>query len=206
MANINDLYSHFNELILQNTDSILSEMITYGNNQSVTVEDVLKLTVSASYDEDFGNNGFVKICDNDDYGYPIIATNNECDVDWGDGSSIQHYTDLTYDYFAMSHQYAEEGEYTVTITGQISSIGSLLSWAETIVIPSSVTTLPTTGSNRLQEITFINPVPPTAEDGWGYYLVNDRVNNLVIKVPSGSLSAYQNASNYPTENVTYVEY
>ena len=206
MTNIEDLYSHFNELILQNTDSILSEMINYGvsNNQSVTIEDVLKLTVTAIFEED-ENNGHIMICDNDAYDYPIVATNNECDVDWGDGSPVQHYTDLNDSSFGMQHDYSEAGTYTITITGEISSIGSLLSYAETIVIPSSVTTLPTVPTNSLSEITFINPVPPTAQEGWGDY-VTDVYNNLVIKVPSGSLSAYQNAPNYPTENVTYIEY
>lgn len=206
MANINDLYSHFNELILQNTDSILSEMINYGvsNNQSVTIEDVLKLTVTAIFGLD-ENNGHIMICDNDAYDYPIITTDNECDVDWGDGSPVQHYTNLNGSSFYMQHDYSEAGTYTITITGEISSIGSLLSYAETIVIPSSVTTLPTVPSMYLNEITFINTVPPTAQNGWGDNVV-DTYRDLVIRVPSGSLSAYQNAPNYPTENVTYIEY
>lgn len=211
MANINDLYSHFNELILQNTDSILSEMITYGNNQSVTIEDVLKLTVTSSHEED-ENNGYIMICDNDSFGYPIIATDNECDVDWGDGSPVQHYTDLTDDYFTMQHDYSEDGEFTITITGEILSVGNLMCNAETIVIPSTVTTLPNLYVDELTEITFVSSTPPTAPENWSNrieYQANDlhtRNINFVIRVPSGSLSAYQNAPNYPTQNVTYIEY
>lgn len=87
-------------------------------------------------------------------------------------------------------------------SGAFSSCFSLTS----IIIPDSVTSIGSstfTGCTSLASIKFENETPPTA----GSSAFSSLPTDCVIKVPTGSLSAYTSASNYPSSSTyTYVEY
>ena len=86
--------------------------------------------------------------------------------------------------------------------GMFSSCNSLI-YAN---VPSSVTTLAANAFQycySLKEIHFESTTPPTATNSNWYYQMP---LSCIIYVPSGSLSAYTSATNYPNSNsYTYVE-
>lgn len=133
------------------------------------------------------------------------STDTNVVIDYGDGTTENYGLDR--DYF--SHDYTDNlSEHTVTIsniTGIEQGIFNNNTSITSVVIPSSVTSM---GQGvfdycaNLESITFESSTPPTIENR----LLDGANDNLVIRVPTGSLSAYQNASNYPKSGVTYVEY
>lgn len=137
----------------------------------------------------------------------VLATSTgECDIDWGDDSQLEHF--VLDGENQIKHNYSEEGTYTITVYGEVTSIGGgVLTQPLTAFIPSSVTSLANVNNdtfNNLEELTFESSTPPTADASWGDGF---GIVPCLIRVPRGSLSAYQNASNYPSSMVsTIVEY
>lgn len=78
---------------------------------------------------------------------------------------------------------------------------------QSIIIPSSVTTIGTYAfayCSSLASIKFLGTTPPTVSDANAW---TDLPTTCTIYVPTGSLTAYTTASNYPDPNTyTYVEY
>ena len=99
---------------------------------------------------------------------------------------------------------------SVTIPSGVTSLGnncfSSCSSLTSITIPSSVTSLGDSCffyCSNLTSITFSRQTPPTA----GRICFYNLPTNCVIRVPSGSLSAYTSANNYPSSSTyTYTEY
>ena len=146
-------------------------------------------------------------------------------VDWGDGET----TIETEDYF--EHTYSAYGNYTVTITGDITTIKrvdtyggltsisipnsvtelgdnsfSLNSELTSIILPSSITDIGDgcfSGCSGLGAVYFNSTTPPTCGTGaW-----ESVPTTCQIYVPVGSLSDYTSASNYPDPNdYTYIGY
>ena len=75
-----------------------------------------------------------------------------------------------------------------------------------VVLPSSVTYIGDFafgGCTSLSSLKFESAIPPTANSSSSFGIPND----CIIKVPTGSLSAYTSARNYPDSSTyTYVEY
>lgn len=157
------------------------------------------LIITYNYNND-GANDNITTSDDD---HPITFTGDSLSIDWGDGSQVETYTDGS-----LSHDYEEIGTYTITITGNITGFSTYAfseRWGMTsITIPNTITSLSGSefsGVDTLTSIKFTSLTPPTLENEF------IQISNLeTIYVPTGSLSAYQNATNYPKSGVTYVEY
>ena len=124
-------------------------------------------------------------------------------VDWGDGSEeeITQFTSHSY-----SNNTNEDIQYTVTVTGDMGvtkdgwNVDSLFT-LDCIILPSDSYTYGIISFPSTDNIKFLSSVPPTVSMG-----AFDDLSDYTIYVPSGSLSAYQNAENYPKSGVTYVEF
>ena len=136
---------------------------------------------------------------------PFTFTGDNLSINWGDGTSETYTTD------PIGHTYSNSGTYTITISGEITGINDYAFYASNmngVIIPSSITTIGESVFSEcdyLTSITFKSSTPPTIVSGDAF----PNNDNVVIRVPTGSLSAYQNAENYPNSgysNYTYVEY
>ena len=130
---------------------------------------------------------------------PIVFTGDNVTVDWGDNT-----TPVTYTSGTLSHTYANDGEYMITITGDITEINDYaFQTISEIVIPSSITNIGSYvfGNGAIEKVTFEGTTPPTL----GSSSLNvDAEYGFTIRVPTGSLSAYQQSEYFP--NVEWVNY
>lgn len=99
---------------------------------------------------------------------------------------------------------------SINIPSGVTSIGTYTFYGcynlNNITIPSTVTTIAANAFNSLyacQKIRFERTTPPTVAASSAFTSLN---TTCVISVPTGSLSAYTSATNYPNPNTyTYIE-
>lgn len=162
----------------------------------------------------------------------LITYTGTVTVDWGDGSQTE-----TYSNSSITHNYEDTGKYDITLTGNITGWSMSLqtktdieyvilpkgitqiparpfdfcSNFQTVVIPDSVTSMSGGLANGIHNAIIFKGATPPAASTYTFYHDGDNNDtlstNVVIYVPSGSLSAYTSAENYPNPaNYSYVEY
>lgn len=139
---------------------------------------------------------------------PVLGT-----IDWGDENTENYQNQQN----GLYHSYEESGTYTITISGfditQIGSYAFISTNITSVIIPNTVTDIGYgvfANCTDLESITFEGSTPPTV-DGSNPYgegtAFEELPSTCVIRVPTGSLSAYTSAENYPdSTEYTYVEY
>ena len=131
-------------------------------------------------------------------------------INWGDGTPTEQFSD------DVSHGYINPGTYEITISGDVTGFNSSAfdynSHIVSIFIPDTITYIGDYcfKTQNVDELTlnFESITPPTIHEDAFYDWYDGMINRLIIKVPSGSLSAYKNAQYFPPEStsVIYEEY
>ena len=130
---------------------------------------------------------------------PIVFTGDNVTVNWGDSTTPTIYTSGT-----LSHTYDTGGEYEITITGNVTGINDYaFQMISEIVIPSSITNIGSYvfGNEIIEVVTFEGTTPPTLGSG---SLNVDAEYGFTIRVPTGSLTTYQQSEHFP--NVEWGNY
>ena len=131
-------------------------------------------------------------------------------INWGDGTPTEQFSD------DVSHGYINSGTYEITISGDVTGFNSSAfdynSQIVSIFIPDTITYIGNYcfKTQNVDELTlnFESITPPTIHEDAFYDWYDGMINRLIIKVPTGSLSAYKNAQYFPPEStsVIYEEY
>lgn len=117
------------------------------------------------------------------------------------------YTAQEWDYSILNQNWGEHKvEYVIPQSSAVTSIGDYsfaegINMIKSITIPTSVTNIGTSPFRYVNALYFCSTTPPTANA--------DSFNSFwgTLYVPTGTVSTYQNATNYPSPlDLTYVEW
>lgn len=214
MTNIETLYGHIKDLTKQNMDSIILEMIEYGN--PVVNEDfIIKITLPNG-DGDFGL--YVEYYDDYETGNVAELGNmfigSNIIIDWGDNTTTSYPTERNtsngdgYVDESISHRYIDSGDYTIRVSG----LTGIVDWQTTnntaltiddesiqeIIVPHNLTTISLyfpTGNIPKIEFQWT-----TSNDIIAYNSIFQGYGSDEIVVPSGTRDLYI-AKGYPSNKL-----